>query len=328
MFSLLLSALLASVRVASGQLGPCNAPDCSATTLASSSPSGATSFEVVDSTGCVAGGTMDLYSPVTGAMHSMTIEGCQTGWVRTCLPSTVRFPYGLSNVNPPVSCGSQCTRVQLRFSGTPVACPPPAPSPSCFIDEGLVQVEGGEASPQWMPLAKLQKGDRVLAGASYTDVVGFLHELNSTGKIVCIEHASGELRVSPLHLLFSRGGQKEAKNIEVGDELLVSPGHFSEVLAVRRDKTAGFKAPLTASGSITVDGATASNYATVNGLPLTHAAMHAAFFPARAAATFFDKHTRALTSKIAEKTNAEAQHPLVDFYVKVLKLDDALRSLQ
>ena len=30
--------------------------------------------------------------------------------------------------------------------------------------------------------------------------VGFVHELNSTGKIVCIEHASGELRVSPLHL--------------------------------------------------------------------------------------------------------------------------------
>jgi len=419
MCSLQLTALFASVGVASGILAACNQPKCFATELASSHPKGSISFEVDDTTGCVEGGIMWLYSPITQAQQAFTVEDCNSytgsGYVITCQASYERFPYGLASVDPPVTCGDHCTQVHFENFGatgphgdvalTTLAAPwttsgtnaslmqvtdqagckvngrmylldnvtspafadvvivqecnvqfnglsyvrvaNPLPSqnlpatthvaffemlgcpadqqPSCFTDEGLVQVEGA-ARP--MALAELQEGDRVFDGVSYTNVIGFLHELNSHGNVVCIEHVGGELRVSPLHLLFARGGEKEARDIQVGDELLVSPGRFAEVLSIRTDKTEGFKAPLTVSGSINVDGTTASNYAAVSGLPLTHAAMHAALFPARVLATFFDNPTGALAGEIAEKTNAEAQHPLVDLYVKVLKLDDALRSLQ
>jgi len=290
----------------------------SATTLAAEyNPSGPSPdlIRVVDNSGCIVNGRMYILETAAPYADIVTVLECdvQSGgisYVRIALPyPTATLPTATTHV---------------AFFTLSV-CPAPAPTSSCFTDAGLVNVEG-VLIPK--PLAELREGDRVFDGASYTGVIGFLHELGTAGDIVSIEHAGGELRASPLHMLFARAGEKEARNIEVGDELLVSPGRFAEVLTVRTDKTVGFKAPLTASGSITVDGTTASNYATVNGLPLTHAAMHVAFFPARVAAAFFDNLTRVPTGKTAEKTTTEFHHPLVDLYVRVLKFDDALRFLQ
>lgn len=203
----------------------------------------------------------------------------------------------------------------------PSTCPVTEES-SCFTKAGSVQIEG--LSKQ-IPLARLRSANRVLDGAEYTNVLGFLHELHAAGEVVCIEHEGGELRISPLHLVFSRSGEKESKNVEIGDELLVSPGRFSRVLATRRDETDGFLAPLTASGSIMVDGAIVSNYASVRNLPLSHSSMHAAFFLARAAAMLFG--TR-VADEATMQNGADVQHPLVDLYVRVLKLDDVLKFLQ
>jgi len=283
------------------------------TTLGAAYTAGNALIQVNDQAGCQANGRMYLLDIANSFADVVTILECNVldGGV-----SKVRMANPLPANSLPI------TTAAAFFTVTP--CPAESSS-ECFTNEGLVHVEG-KSSP--MPLAQIQEGDRVLDGALYTDVIGFLHEVGSTGKVVCIEHAAGEVRASPLHLLFARDGEKEAKHIEVGDELLVSPGHFAEVLAIRTDKTLGFTAPLTASGSITVDGATASNYATVKGLPLSHASMHAAFFPARVAATLLDKLPIVPAGKAAEKTNTEVHHPLVDLYVGVLKLDDVLSFLQ
>eukprot|EP00929_Paragymnodinium_shiwhaense_P084998 TRINITY_DN4547_c0_g1_i7.p1 TRINITY_DN4547_c0_g1~~TRINITY_DN4547_c0_g1_i7.p1 ORF type:complete len:243 (-),score=58.69 TRINITY_DN4547_c0_g1_i7:190-837(-) len=170
-------------------------------------------------------------------------------------------------------------------TAAPTSPPTFAPTPpSCFAMESTVQIQGF-AGPQ--PLSQLQQGDRVLANGEFTDVVGFLHNVHQEGQMLVVEHAAGELRVTSNHVLFVNGGDMEAGAVKLGDALSLADGSASPVLAVRRDTAAGLVSPLTASGLIDVDAAKASNYANAAGLPVPHAAMHAAFSLARMTSGLF-----------------------------------------
>eukprot|EP00929_Paragymnodinium_shiwhaense_P082283 TRINITY_DN4330_c0_g2_i2.p1 TRINITY_DN4330_c0_g2~~TRINITY_DN4330_c0_g2_i2.p1 ORF type:complete len:253 (-),score=44.81 TRINITY_DN4330_c0_g2_i2:250-915(-) len=184
-------------------------------------------------------------------------------------------------------------------TAAPTAAPTSAPTfvdtPSCFAMEATVQVAGVEGA---QPLSQLRVGDRVLANGMYTDVVGFLHNLQESSDMVVVEHAAGELRVTSNHVLFVDGQDKEASAVKIGDALSLADGSVSQVVAVRHDLAGGLVSPLTASGMIDVDEATSSNYANVHGIEVPHAAMHAAFALARAASGFF---TMAGAHTISEK---------------------------
>lgn len=173
-------------------------------------------------------------------------------------------------------------------------------SPYCFPGEALTSVEDDRVR---VPMRELVVGDRVLvqsptAAFHYEPVLGWLHKLagghNHSYRYVAIEHGGGTLRASETHLLFVMGASgtesKAAGRVLVGEKLIIAarPGDaptVREVLVVRRGQrtTQGMVAPLTASGTIVVDGAVASVYAAPSlQLHLPHSAAHAAFFPVRA----------------------------------------------
>lgn len=171
---------------------------------------------------------------------------------------------------------------------------------ACFPGNAQVRVRGrGLLSP----IGELRPHDDVLVQSSsgtlvYESVLGFLHALPASGaSYLAVKHELGELRVSEDHLVFVDGGsngriEKAAANLRVGDKLFAATADEdnirnvlpSAVLSVaRRDgKNLGMYAPLTASGTIIVDGTVASNYAGLNGLTFPHCAVHALFFPLRA----------------------------------------------
>lgn len=187
-------------------------------------------------------------------------------------------------------------------------------NPACFSADGLVQVED---EPKPVPLAMLRQGQRLYDGFAFTDVLGFLHDVPHSSRIVSIEHEGGELRVSASHLVLLDGEDKLASQVVVGDRLLRPQGAVAEVLALRQDTAAvGVLAPLTSSGLISVDGTSVSNYATVDTIPLTHASAHAAFFPARAAKFF-----GLIVGKV------DSMHPLAKLYKDGLLLDRLLATL-
>merc|ERR1712232_187716 len=115
--------------------------------------------------------------------------------------------------------------------------------------------------------------------ATYESAEGFLHALQGPAAFVAIQHESGELRATGNHLLFNGEGVAMAAELfTTGDELQLATGLRSRVLCNSKDTTEhGMFAPLTASGTMEVDGAMVSNYATVGKLDIPHSAMHASF---------------------------------------------------
>lgn len=208
-------------------------------------------------------------------------------------------------------------------------------SPYCFPGEALASVDGkGEVA-----LKNLNVDDRVLArqptgDLQFEPVIGFLHKLegtsNSSHQYVAIVHDDGQLRVSETHLVFVRTVQgtqsKTAANVAIGDEILVSaaPGMepmAREVLAVRRGQRTqeGMVAPLTASGTVVIDGVVASVYASpAIHLQLPHSAAHAAFFLVRASEMLGLRHA---TASVGGK---DYTHPFAAMLGTSLRLDRLL----
>merc|ERR1712070_177311 len=169
-----------------------------------------------------------------------------------------------------------------------------ASSPSCFP---------GEAAVGSTPLA------------TYDSALGFLHTLQGSASFLAIQHEGGELRASGNHFLFNGEGVAVAAELfAMGDELLLANGLRSRVLSINMDTTTkGMFAPLTASGTIEVDGVMASNYATVGKLNIPHSAMHASFF-----------FSRLFQSQGVQSTASETVNPLAFVFHNVLKLDKLL----
>merc|ERR1712151_1388949 len=108
-----------------------------------------------------------------------------------------------------------------------------------------------------------------------------------------IVHEHGTLRVSANHLVpvrcRERREYKAAVDVRPGDKVFIADRNTapssteSQVLEIRQGASdSGMFAPLTAAGTIVVDGVVASNYATPGlGQRLPHELAHAMFFPLR-----------------------------------------------
>jgi hypothetical protein len=152
--------------------------------------------------------------------------------------------------------------------------------------------------------------------ATYESSLGFLHILDSAASFYSIQHEGGELRASGNHLLFNGEGVAMAAELFTnGDALTLASGRSSRVLSISKDSTQhGMFAPLTASGTVEVDGVKASNYATVSNLDIPHSAMHASFVLSR----MFPQ------MQATKSADFEAVNPLAYVFHSVLKLDKLL----
>eukprot|EP00929_Paragymnodinium_shiwhaense_P112481 TRINITY_DN80739_c0_g1_i1.p1 TRINITY_DN80739_c0_g1~~TRINITY_DN80739_c0_g1_i1.p1 ORF type:complete len:283 (+),score=59.13 TRINITY_DN80739_c0_g1_i1:47-850(+) len=155
--------------------------------------------------------------------------------------------------------------------------------------------------------------------ATYNSSLGFLHALQGPASFIALQHEGGELRASRNHLIFNGEGIAMAAELfTIGDEVMLGSGLRSRVLSINKDTTKhGMLAPLTASGSIEVDGVKASTYATVSKLNLPHSAMHAVFWLSRVFS--------AMQAMQAEDSSAvKSVNPLAYLFHSLLKLDKLL----
>lgn len=165
----------------------------------------------------------------------------------------------------------------------------------CFPGEAEIALADGSKKR----IDELKTGEHVLVetfaeGQRFEPVLAFLHQLPGPHESLTVEHALGTFRASANHLVFVQDAQgkrvdKIAVQLKAGD-LIYLPSTAAqtersvEVISVHSSKVdSGMYAPLTASGTIIVDGIVASNYASQSQAAwIPHAAIHAAFLPVRA----------------------------------------------
>ncbi|XP_077288426.1 hedgehog signaling protein [Arctopsyche grandis] len=145
----------------------------------------------------------------------------------------------------------------------------------CFPASSVVRLEGGRNTT----LAQLRAGERVLATAAdgsgrllYAEVLTFLDRDESASRAFVRVHLSDNTTVTATeaHLLLRASGAAVfAGAVRPGDRLLV-PGGFARAVRISRVLQRGVFAPLTATGTIVVDGAVASCYAAVASQRLAH----------------------------------------------------------
>jgi len=205
------------------------------------------------------------------------------------------------DVDPADQDGATPTASPTQVSGS-VSCHHSFCDVPCFPGEAMVHVRG--RGP--VPMVSLRAGDQLLVersrrgqqGLDYEAVLGFLHvqrgpRQGASGQwgFLTVVHARGEFRVSANHIVFltKAGGRRDvlAASLRPGDLVLAAADGglaASAVLAIRRDITdKGMFAPLTAAGTLVVDGVLASCYAApAFDLGLPHAVAHVIFSPLRA----------------------------------------------
>lgn len=204
---------------------------------------------------------------------------------------------------------------------------------ACFPGDATVTVQGTGAKR----ISDVNIGDLVLVQRPGTDellhepVLAFLHKLrhteeeSSTLSYVAITHAHGELHASAEHLVFLAGGvDAQMREVRPGDRLrVVVDGKLleSDVLSVS-SVAAGRDAyaPLTASGTVVVDGVVASNYASVQGSRLAHAVAHAMLFPVRAYHACFQPVVAALQQPLPKLNGDDELHAYVGVLMNTLHL--------
>eukprot|EP00929_Paragymnodinium_shiwhaense_P059227 TRINITY_DN2965_c0_g1_i1.p1 TRINITY_DN2965_c0_g1~~TRINITY_DN2965_c0_g1_i1.p1 ORF type:complete len:904 (+),score=218.90 TRINITY_DN2965_c0_g1_i1:79-2712(+) len=168
----------------------------------------------------------------------------------------------------------------------------------CFPGDSQVVTHRGLA----VAIEELRQGQHVLTGsgslnepAAYERILGFLHVVNKGGEakqqgFVEVRHEGGVFRASANHLVFvvDSAGVRHAKAaaaLEAGDELIFmgpnGPGRSSRVFSTKLSTGSDAYAPLTASGTLIVDGVHASVYANGYGSNVPHSAFHAFFFSVR-----------------------------------------------
>jgi len=203
----------------------------------------------------------------------------------------------------------------------------------CFPGDSIVSLEHGAR----VPLKDIGAGDRVLGASGYEPILSFIHRLPGQGKHLLITHSEGEFRATANHIVFvvdkmGRRADKRVGALQAG-ELLAVPSAQGELRASKILSVTsatgdnGFHAPLTASGTIVVDGVIASAYATMHDLPLPHAAAHAWFFPARMYHHVFGPAAFSTPSGSPSSSKKDEMHPFAYLTVDVLKLDALLAAL-
>lgn len=165
----------------------------------------------------------------------------------------------------------------------------------CFPGSGQVTVEGGGQ----IPMSSLKPGNKVLARTKsgkvvFSEVLLFLHkDIGRRSVFLVIQTEDGQrLALTPNHLIFhspllqherdpSNYQAHFASRLERGDYILVhSTGDTvrpCKVISVTQEERSGMYAPLTAEGTLFVDGMLVSSYASVE----NHELAHWAFAPLR-----------------------------------------------
>lgn len=225
----------------------------------------------------------------------------------------------------------------------------------CFPGEAELHVRGGGL----VPMDALRVGDEVLVDSHgrlvFEPVLGFLHrtpceDIGGGCPYVVTRHAHGELRASDHHLVFTHGPAAiavPAAYLRPGDKVLAIASAdagtmYSEVTALKRAATRrGMFAPLTASGTLVVDGVVVSVYAGAPGLRrVPHGSAHAAFFFLRAyyklgvaprlkSMSSIASHLAPLGIKAAARdasTGRPERHPFVNILFDWLRLEKVFRA--
>jgi hypothetical protein len=144
-----------------------------------------------------------------------------------------------------------------------------APYSKCFAADTTVFSRKQGRSVR---MADLTVGDEVLdASMQYVEVIGWLHrDERVEAEFWELKHETGSLLVTPDHMLFcpEAGDYVRAKDVRSLQTLFLD-GSFlrSKVESRGTVKRQGIFAPLTASGSLMVDGIHASCYASPDELP-------------------------------------------------------------
>ncbi|XP_072265388.1 desert hedgehog protein isoform X2 [Pyxicephalus adspersus] len=164
-------------------------------------------------------------------------------------------------------------------------------SGGCFPGTAMVNLIGGQRKP----LSELQLGDKILTTdetghLTSTEILLFLHkDLDKPATFIVIE-AEGHpysLRLTPNHLIFASRDPLAtflpvyAHRVQVGDfvKIFVNGTQLlpSKVINVSLQEETGVYAPLTAHGTLLVDGILTSCYATIE----WHEMAHRSFAPIR-----------------------------------------------
>lgn len=141
--------------------------------------------------------------------------------------------------------------------------PTPAPtcsSPACFSEMDTVSVQGMGA----VKMSKLQLGDKVLTTRGYQTIYAFAHNDTTTRAQFLQIHTVGgskPVEVTENHLIFvvDKVHPIRAVSVRKGDVLKGAQGALI-VSKVERVERQGLYAPLTATGTIIVDGVVSSCY--------------------------------------------------------------------
>jgi len=168
------------------------------------------------------------------------------------------------------------------------------PGAKCFPGNARVQVRGKDT----VPLDALSTGEEILTRSpsgklTYEPVLSFIHAWHGSSgeksEFLTVTHSFGQFHASANHVIFVPGGDKLVGDLQPGETLLfASKGTHEEmvpstVLSVGRNVSMSMYAPLTASGTLVVDGIVSSAYASYdNSNSLPHSAIHAFMFPVRA----------------------------------------------
>ncbi|KAK3513894.1 hypothetical protein QTP70_032854 [Hemibagrus guttatus] len=201
-----------------------------------------------------------------------------------------------------------------------------AKSGGCFPGSALVQVSDGSTKR----VEDLKEGEKVLAAdeqgnAVYSDFIAFLDRdvtLRRTFLVLETQKPNVTLRLTAAHLVFVRDDlaasgmvAKFASGVKPGQEVFVWEGRerlrSARVERVYAVEDRGSFAPLTAHGTIVVDGVLASCYAAVE----AHRWAHWAFVPLRLS------HALTLTSWwrwMILESNATLQQDGIHWYPKML----------
>jgi len=144
----------------------------------------------------------------------------------------------------------------------------------CFPNSATVQTKERGT----VPISELSVGDEVMTGKGFAEVMFFaVHKPEANAKHLKITTAKSTLVVSASHGLFDADGQPIlAGKVKVGDTVHTA-GVVEKIESV---KAKGLIAPITATGTLVVNGVTTSDYGPF-AQRIGHGMAHAAMAPIR-----------------------------------------------
>ena len=184
----------------------------------------------------------------------------------------------------------------------------------CFPGSAHVQLPSGDRKQ----MQDLRVGELVLTGSGhFLPILGWLdYNPRITTNFTRIHtNQSSSLSLTGSHVIFTDPGKEESyetkftRDLEVGDILVhEASGNKAEIIKIQNELITGFYAPLTASGTLVVNGFLVSCYASYS-----HYVSHAALFPARTWPDVFLSNTMGQEGTPAFVTMVKRMGDLLNF---------------